>query len=37
MQSLKCGPIFVLFLVMMGNLSLRRFAPRFALTHGEPR
>src|SRR3989442_9840389 len=35
MQSLKCGPIFILFLVMMGNLTLRRFAPRFALTHGE--
>src|ERR1051326_8264156 len=35
MQSLKCGPIFVLFLVMMGNLALRRLAPRLALTHGE--
>src|SRR5438876_3429036 len=35
MQSLKCGPIFVLFLVMVGNLTLRRIAPRFALTHAE--
>src|ERR1051325_1448040 len=35
MQSLKCGPIFVLFLVMVGNLILRRFARRFALTQAE--
>src|SRR5919198_844337 len=35
MQSLKCGPIFVLFLVMVGNLAVRRVAPRFALTHAE--
>jgi hypothetical protein len=35
MQSLKCGPIFVLFLVMVGNLTLRRFARRFALTQAE--
>ena len=35
MQSLKCGPIFVLFLVMVGNLTLRRIAPRLALTQAE--
>jgi hypothetical protein len=35
MQSLKCGPIFVLFLVMVGNLTVRRFARRFALTQAE--
>src|ERR1041385_424471 len=35
MQSLKCGPIFVLFLVMVGNLTLRRLAPRFSLTQAE--
>src|SRR5712691_11046355 len=35
MQSLKCGPIFVFFLVMVGNLTVRRFARRFALTQSE--
>src|SRR5918912_428367 len=35
MQSLKCGPIFVLFLLMVGNLTVRRVARRFALTHSE--
>src|SRR2546426_1176689 len=35
MQSLKCGPIFVLFLVMVGNLTLRRITPRLALTQAE--
>lgn len=35
MQSLKCGPIFVLFLVMMGNLIVQRVARRFALTQAE--
>src|SRR5262249_47721312 len=35
MQSLKCGPIFVLFLVMVGNLAVRRVARRFALTQAE--
>src|SRR5690349_13745753 len=28
MQSLKCGPIFVLFLLMVGNLTVRRIARR---------
>src|SRR5262245_33801073 len=35
MQSLKCGPVFVLFLIMVGNLTVRRFARRFALTQAE--
>lgn len=34
-QSLKCGPIFVLFLLTAGNLGLRRLWRRFALTHAE--
>src|SRR5436309_15361770 len=34
-QSLKCGPIFLLFLLTVGNLGLGRVALRFALIHAE--
>src|SRR5438445_8719322 len=34
-QSLKCGPIFVLFLLPLGNLGVRRLKRRFALTPAE--
>jgi hypothetical protein len=34
-QSLKSGPIFVLFLLTIGNLGLRRLSRRFALTQAE--
>jgi hypothetical protein len=34
-QSLKCGPIFVLFLLTLGNLAVRRLKRRFALTPAE--
>src|SRR5712692_4198186 len=34
-QSLKCGPIFVLFLLSLGNLGLRRLRRRLALTPAE--
>src|SRR5947209_17254143 len=34
-QSLKCGPVFVLFLLTVGNLGVRRLQRRFALTPAE--
>ncbi len=34
-QSLKCGPIFVLFLLSLGNLGLRRLRRPLALTQAE--
>jgi hypothetical protein len=34
-QSLKCGPIFLLFLLTLGNLGVRRLRRRFALTQAE--
>src|ERR1043166_6784878 len=34
-QSLKCGPIFLLFVLTVGNLALRRLTWRLALTQAE--
>ncbi len=34
-QSLTCGPIFVLFLLTLANMALRRLARRLALTPAE--
>jgi uncharacterized protein DUF6785/uncharacterized protein DUF6784 len=34
-QSLKCGPIFVLFLLSLGNLGVRRLRRCLALTQAE--
>src|SRR5258708_7130157 len=34
-QSLKCGPIFVLFMLTVGNMAVRRLARRWALTRAE--
>src|SRR5438128_439821 len=34
-QSLKCGPIFVLFLLTLANMGLRRIHRRLALTQAE--
>src|SRR5919201_5556763 len=34
-QSLKCGPIFLLFLLTVSNLAIRRLARRLALTQAE--
>jgi len=34
-QSLKCGPIFLLFVLTLGNLALRRLSRRLALNRAE--